>query len=328
VSSAAPDELLGALPLFDGLAPEELSDLAGVAQPFQLLPGQRLFRQGEPADSLYVVESGLLESAARLPAERELSLARIRPGEVIGELALLGGGSRSATVRAVEATAGLVIERRAFDSLRTSLRPGARAVMRRLCDVVCERLRRRYAAIGEQLGGDEEGTAGQPSLPSVGPMTAAERQLASGIPFFAAFSASELEEMLTGLGRLDLARGDPLVSAGNSLDVFYLTLRGAVEATIQRRELKQRVRLAGPGAACAYLGLIDEGPSPVDCRARERAVVLALPGARFHDLLDGDHPLAHRFLDAVQQDLVRALRSAERRQATLISARGGSRAHQ
>jgi hypothetical protein len=51
-----PAELLATLPLFAGLAPEELDDLARVAQPFQRLPGEHLFRQGDPADSLYAVE--------------------------------------------------------------------------------------------------------------------------------------------------------------------------------------------------------------------------------------------------------------------------------
>lgn len=323
MSEATPDELLATLPLFAGLAQEELTDLARVAQPFQRLPGERLFQQGDPADSLYVVESGRLEAVTRLPAERELSLAAIGPGEVIGELALVGGGTRSATVRAVEATAGVVIERHAFDSLRGSLTPGAVAVMRRLCGVVGERLRRRYAAIGHGLGedGDRTRASPPPGRANVGPVTETERRYASRLPFFSAFPASDLERLLTELGRLELARGDLLVCAGDRLDVFYLTLRGAVEAMIQRGERKQRVRLAGPGTACAYLGLIDEGPGPVECRARERAVVLALPRARFHQLLLGDGPIARRFLDAVQRDLVQALRDAQRPQATLISAR-------
>ena len=285
------------------------------------MPGEQLFHQGESADSLYVIESGLLESAVRLPAERELSLAPIGAGEVIGELALLGGGSRSATVRAVEPTTGVVIERRAFDSLRASMRPSARAVMRSLYGVVCERLRHRYAAIAEQLGAAEGPTPRRPHLPQARPVTTADRHFGSQLPFFRAFLAAELDEVLDQSGRLELARGDLLACAGNPLDAYYLTLRGAVEATIQRGERKQRVRLAGPGASPAYLGLIDDFPSPVECRARERAVILPLPRARFRELVEGDDPLAHRFLDAVHQDIVRALRSAERRQATLISAR-------
>lgn len=69
VSAATPDRL-ATLPLFAGLAPDELSDLARAAQPFQRLPGERLFRQGEPADSLYVVESGMWRAlrACRLNA--------------------------------------------------------------------------------------------------------------------------------------------------------------------------------------------------------------------------------------------------------------------
>lgn len=323
MSATTPEELLGALPVFAALGREELADLARVAQPFCRLPGERLFRQGDPADSLYVVESGRLEAVTHLPAERELALATIERGEVIGELALVSGGSRSATVRAVVPTAGFVIERHAFDSLRGSLSPGAVAVMRRLCGVVGERLRRRYAVVGDGLGEDEEEARG--SLPSrraeFDPVTETDRLFASRLPFFGAFPPGDLGRLLSEFGRVELARGDRLVCAGDRLDAFYLTLRGAVEATIQRGERKQRVRLAGPGTACAYLGLIDDGPGLIGCRARERALVLALPRVRFHELVSGDGLIARRFLDAVLRDLVDALRVAQRPQATLIAAK-------
>jgi CRP-like cAMP-binding protein len=320
-TTRTPVELLAAVPLFAGLAPEELSDLARVSQPFQRLPGEYLFRQGDAADSLYAVESGRLESLARLPGDRELSLGAIEAGEVIGELALLTGGTRTATVRAVEATAGVVIDRYAFDALRASLRPGARAVMRRLCGLVCDRLRRRYAALAHGLGETDGQANRRPVRPQARPVSQTDQRYASRLPFFAAFPASDLERLLTEMGRLELERDQLLVRAGDPLEALYITLHGAVEATIQRGERTQRVRLAGPGTSCAYLSLIDEGPGPVDCRARERVVALALPRTRLHELLQGDDPLAHRLLDAIQHDLVHALRDANRRSATLISAR-------
>lgn len=317
-----PAEVLATLPLFAGLTSDELTDLARVAQPFQRLPGEHLFHQGDPADSLYAVDTGRLESLARLPGNRELRLGAIGAGEVIGELALLSGGARTATVRAVEPTAGVVIDRRGFDGLRASLRPGARAAMRRLCALVCERLRRRYAALADELGEDEEQAGRRPVLPQAGPVPETDRRYASRLPFFSGFPPTDLEPLLSELGRVELGGGQLLVAPGEPPDALYVTLRGAVEASIHRRARTQRVRLAGPGTACAYLGLLDDGPpGPVDCRTRERAVVLALPRARLHQLLEGDDPLAHRLLDAVQRDVIDALRDAERRQATLISAR-------
>ena len=329
MSATPPEELLGALPLFAALGREELADLARVARPFERLPGERLFRQGDSADSLYVVASGRLEAVTHLPAERELSLATIERGEVIGELALVGGGSRSATVRAVEPTTGFVIERHAFDSLRGSLTPGAVAVMRRLCGVVGERLRRRYAVVGDGLGEDEEQARGslRRRRAEFDPVTGTDRLFASCLPFFARFPPGDLGRLLSEFGRVELARGDRLVCAGDRLDAFHLTLRGAVEAMIQRGERKQRVRLAGPGTACAYLGLIDDGPGLVECRARERAVVLELPRGSFHALLSADRLIGRHFLDAVLRDLVEALREAQRPQAALIAATKSVPAH-
>jgi CRP-like cAMP-binding protein len=86
-------EVLAHADLFDGLAPEELSDLVRVAERFECRPGERLFSQGDSADSICVVESGRLECSTRLPAQRELSLATLGPGDVIGELALLAATS-------------------------------------------------------------------------------------------------------------------------------------------------------------------------------------------------------------------------------------------
>ena len=206
MSATPPEELLGALPLFAALGREELADLARVARPFERLPGERLFRQGDSADSLYVVASGRLEAVTHLPAERELSLATIERGEVIGELALVGGGSRSATVRAVEPTTGFVIERHAFDSLRGSLTPGAVAVMRRRAASSASA----SAAATPWSGTDSARTRSRRAVrlgagARVDPVTGTDRLFASCLPFFARFPPGDLGRLLSEFGRVELA---------------------------------------------------------------------------------------------------------------------------
>jgi CRP-like cAMP-binding protein len=317
----APEDMLAKAELFSGLGPEELTDLVRVAQRFDCRPGEHLFKQGDSADSICVVESGRLECTTRLPAQRELSLSVVGPGDVIGELALLGGGTRSATITALEPTVGVVIDRRGLDSLRAARRPGGVAVAGRLRTLVCTRLRRRYEAIGAELGEDaspDERPA--PERSQFARVTDADRHLAARVPFFVGFPSRDLHCLLDEARCMEVARGAELLRAGDQPSLFYVTLRGAVEAAVERRHLKQRVRLAGPGTACAYLGVIDEGPSPVDCRARERAVLLTLPPVRVRELVAADDPMARRFTDALDRDLVHALRDAERRQATLVAA--------
>jgi CRP/FNR family transcriptional regulator, cyclic AMP receptor protein len=227
--------------LFVGLAPEELSDLVRVAERFECRPGERLFSEGDSADSICVVESGLLECSTRLPAQRELSLATLGPGDVIGELALLGGGTRSATVTAVEPTVGVAIDRDALESLRAARRPGGVAVARRLRAIVCTRLRRRYDAIAAELGGNAPLAERPARVPSaLAAVTDEDRQHAERLPFFAHCSRGDLRRLLSEARRMDVARGDELLRCGDQPLLFYLTLRGAVEAVVARRHLKQR----------------------------------------------------------------------------------------
>ncbi len=89
---------LRSTPVFAGLDPEILERLVAHASVVSLKAGEWLFRQGEPADALYALVAGRLEVV--LEGDRETLLNVKHPGGVIGELALLSGAGRSASVRA------------------------------------------------------------------------------------------------------------------------------------------------------------------------------------------------------------------------------------
>jgi putative ABC transport system ATP-binding protein len=61
--------------------------------------GSNLFRQGDPSDLIYVLDSGKLEVVREMP-EGEVVLSIITPGEYVGEMGPLFGLNRTATVRA------------------------------------------------------------------------------------------------------------------------------------------------------------------------------------------------------------------------------------
>ena len=307
---------LAAAPLFDGLDDVELAEVARLAEPFDLGAGQLLFRQGERADQLVVLEAGRLEIVARLPGDREILLSRVTGGDVLGELSLVLGGTRTASARAVETTRGLLISHDAFSRLRMSLRPAGAAVMRGLCRLVCARLRARCEALGGATVRDAEVEA----RGSAHALETADLLHMARLDFFARFG-SLLPELASRAVRLDVERGTVLVPAGTRPDRFLVTLRGAVEATIELGATRQRLRLAGPGRALAYLGILDAAPSPVTFRARERAHLFALSRADFAALINGSDQVARMFVDAVTEDLARCLTEAERRHATTVTFR-------
>jgi CRP-like cAMP-binding protein len=108
--------------LLDGLAhfadfqPAELDALAGVLRPRTLQASARLFRHGDAADGCYIVAEGRVRVALGKDGEGE-QLAILGSGEVIGHMALLDGGKRSATCTALEPTTVLYLGRDEFDLL-------------------------------------------------------------------------------------------------------------------------------------------------------------------------------------------------------------------
>lgn len=73
--------------------------------------GQDLFRQGDAGDAIYLLKSGSLEVSTLSEDGRKLALNILRGGDIFGEIALLDGGRRSATVTALEDSVALRVSR-------------------------------------------------------------------------------------------------------------------------------------------------------------------------------------------------------------------------
>jgi CRP-like cAMP-binding protein len=106
--------LLEKVALFARLEPDQLDTLAGVATTRRLSAREELFHKGEPAAQVYVVASGRLKVTSTSSAGDDVVLNLLDVGEVVGDLPLLTGGRRTATVTALEPTELLVLERRDF----------------------------------------------------------------------------------------------------------------------------------------------------------------------------------------------------------------------
>jgi NTE family protein len=87
---------------------------AGLKRMF-LPGGQILFRENEVADSLYIVISGCLGVVVRGSNGRDVLVARIAAGETVGEMGLLDGGVRSATVEALRDTELLKFDKASYE---------------------------------------------------------------------------------------------------------------------------------------------------------------------------------------------------------------------
>ncbi len=105
-----PFALLGRSPLFARLSPAELDELGPRLRPQSFSPGQEICRAGEPGDSLFVLEDGL----AHVLSDDGRIVAKLRRGDVVGEMSLVTGEPRSATVVAALPTQVLELRQEAF----------------------------------------------------------------------------------------------------------------------------------------------------------------------------------------------------------------------
>jgi CRP-like cAMP-binding protein len=112
--------LLAATPIFSLLTTDEVKRLAHTARPLTFGPLERIIVQGQEGESLFVVVDGAVEVMLRREDGREVNLG-LRPyPTVLGEMSLLTGAPRSATVRAVEGALVYEIGRRQYEPILTA----------------------------------------------------------------------------------------------------------------------------------------------------------------------------------------------------------------
>jgi CRP-like cAMP-binding protein len=312
--------LLGTVALFAPLPPEDRDHLARLMRPFHATAGSVLFREGDAGDRMYVVESGELRVSRPALHEPDLELGLLGPGAVFGELSLLGSGIRTATVTAVTDAGGWVLDRPIFDALSADPRRASFLLIRRLGELGLRRLNERYAAIAQSLGHAD--TASSPSDTRVEEVAAEPDELRylRGLLFFGRMTDEAIATVTEGLRRVYAHRGTLLLGVGEVPAALHIVVRGAVETTVRGTGRAQRLRLAGPGRAVAHFLALGTGPSVVECRTREHAVLLEVPAERVRDLLASSERAALAFAAAFSADVVRALDHAERPMARMIAA--------
>jgi len=112
--------VLGNVELFDGITPEELEAVSKICRERSYPAGDVLTTQGEPGDELYVICDGFVEVLrSETPSDPSpRAVVNLGQGQIVGEMALVDLGPRSATVRTIsEKTVVQVIQRDDFERL-------------------------------------------------------------------------------------------------------------------------------------------------------------------------------------------------------------------
>jgi CRP-like cAMP-binding protein len=105
-------EVLREIPLFRGMSDRSIEIIAEIVRETSFPVGASLVREGEPGESFMIIREGtaIVDQGGR-------TLRELGSGDFLGEIALIDGGSRTATVTAAQPITALVIDRAGFSRL-------------------------------------------------------------------------------------------------------------------------------------------------------------------------------------------------------------------
>ncbi|MGZ4691069.1 MAG: cyclic nucleotide-binding domain-containing protein [Acidimicrobiia bacterium] len=142
------DERVAPIPLFRGLHPDVVQELIETVPTRSFAPGEYLCREGEPGSSLFIIQRGLAHVTVG-PAG--VNVGRLRRGDVIGEMSMLTGEPRTASVVATVDTVALELDQATF-AQTLSRHP---ELLANLTRILSERLARTTQSHSKQPGRGE-----------------------------------------------------------------------------------------------------------------------------------------------------------------------------
>ena len=119
-------------PLFSDFSAGELIAVMGGLQLLTFDAGDIIITEGEPGSSLFVVSSGRVKAFVRNPAGRHAQVREMDEGSFFGEISILRGSPRTATVTAASRVDLLELDRATLDGI-TASHPRVREVLEAFC---------------------------------------------------------------------------------------------------------------------------------------------------------------------------------------------------
>jgi predicted acylesterase/phospholipase RssA/CRP-like cAMP-binding protein len=177
--------------IFSNLPKDIHGEIAKHIETFELAPNEVLVRQGEDAKSLFILLAGRLSVVLKDQNDSEQVVADLQPGSIVGEIALVVGGKRSATVIGSEASTMGVLSANALNRL-----------MNRYPEVVS-------------------------NIMSIASRRLREGQLALHlVRLYEGFDAASIKEFQNAIEWISLSAGEILFRRGQPADAAYIVVSG------------------------------------------------------------------------------------------------------
>ena len=253
------------------------------------LAGEVVFKQGDAGDTMYVIHTGAL-AVIRETEGTGTVVARLNPGDFVGEMALVDQEPRSATIKAMEETTVVPITRSFL------LKHSAKDTKFILS--LMETLSARLERVDEMLKW-RFAESGPPSQPADGP--------AGDEPRSAAFLKSFSDSVdLATLIKID--QGDLIFRVGDPGEVMYIILNGEVHISQEEDGQRHVQARLGRGHFFGEMALVSGRPRVATATAAAPSVLIPFSREAFLQKVKADPEVA---LHTVQILIVRLRRSLQ-----------------
>ena len=257
-NAPSPQELVSLIaddPLLSSVDPAYLHELQDELRWVALSEGETLFHEGDTVDAFFFLTSGLLEVTTIQedqdgnPANDRLVLAQIGPGSTIGEMQILTGGVRSATVSAVEPSGLVKFPKEAFDTFLAK----DQNVVDALAKTIMPRLYR--------------------------------NQMVDVLPkLFGELDGEMLRDLESKMTWRSLRRGDLLCYQGEPSDSFYIIISGRMQVLITDASGRSRpVAEMSQGESVGEMGVFTGEPRSATIIASRDSELLEFSREEFEE---------------------------------------------
>lgn len=226
--------------LFAGLPPELLDRLRTAFSPVTLATGDVLVRQGEPGDALYLLLDGTMDVHVLTEAGSSLKVDSLRPGASVGEMALVAGQERTATVIASSPARLVRLASEDFRQLATHNPELRQAVVRQM----------------------------EPRL---------QRVQLSGVldAWFPELSPDQLHGLQQSVDWVRLAGGEALYRQGDPADGMFLLVSGRLRVSVAAEDGSDVTRAEiGRGGSIGELAVLGDAPRTETVTAMRDSLVV------------------------------------------------------
>jgi CRP-like cAMP-binding protein len=244
-------EKLPAIPLFSFLDEDAfVTVLAGLALR-RFVQGNKVIEEGQPGDSFFILAEGTVD-VTRQVGPKTLNLARLKPGAVFGEMALISRAPRAATVTASDDCELLELKRGALEAEAAKLA----SVTQALKDFTHERFLANLTATS---------------------------------PIFRPFPRTIRTEIIKKFKEFPVDPGDELIAEGEEGQGLFLILKGQVEVSKKGTDGKLVLATLKEGDVFGEISLLQTTATTATCCAVTRGELLFLPKRDFVSTL-ARHP--------------------------------------